>query len=662
MPYSNLFYHLEPITHYAFAFILLFIIVPLLVFKSNYEEIGDKLLSYYMTMVFTIIVIGYLLVIMKLFEFISIVIVFSIMLIMKNWDHFKNMKKRPTISYFLKSLFDFLEGLHFTNGKIIKVWIIVKLGIIREHLKEQFKLTKAIEVILFIIILSIASYIRFFDAIYNAAPPLSDSYVTLAWMKYIDSRVLFHDGIYPQGFHIYLATLFKFSAIDGLYVLRYTGPLNSIFIMLGLYYVIKKFSGNGIGALVAASIYGCFVSFIDWFPIERQVGTNSQEFAFVFIFPALYFLINYCLTNKNQNLYYGMLGTAVIGLVHSFAFVFMGLLIGILLICYLIQMRKISQIIMRLVVCSLLTVVIAIVPIGLGMIFGKELHSSSVDYLLSNNNNNQFYPMLVLVDYTTLACLSINLLLLFNKRITKKERFVILFCVLSGLLTFCIYYFGGTITNSVLVASRSLELWGLMVPFIIGICLSVASKQLSYKKLKVAFFILTISLCTTLLYLKAGPIIGYKLEHNANIEQYLKIRKDMRPKSWLMVSNDEGYSVALGTGFHMHLYDFLHNFDSSKETLTRFGESKPDLSIPPHVFILFEKNIFKVSKDNSIYPLLEPKYKQRETDYIKLVDWLNNHETNDYSVVIYYEDANIIIYYLEGKVARQEQEEAYREM
>jgi hypothetical protein len=562
-------------------------------------------------------------------------------------------KQKSTISYSVKSFFDTLEGLHFTSLLFMKTWMVAHVKRISTNIKEQFSLFQVIKLTITCLILVTAIYIRFYDAIINAAPPLSDSYVTLAWMKYIDARELFHDGIYPQGFHIYLSTLYKFAAIDGLFILRYTGPLNAVFIMMGIYFCVKKWAGTSFGALVAAALYGCFPFVMEWFPLERQVGTNSQEFAFVFIFPTLYFLIKYCLTNNSSYLSSGIAGTAVIGLVHTFAFVFIGLLIGLLIICYFFMIREFNQTVSRLVGYSLLTVVLAVIPMGVGRLLGKEFHSSSVEYLLSQSTR-QVYPNLVFIDYFVLAILGMSIVVFLFKKtlLSRDERFVFLFTVLAGSLTFMIYYFGGVLSNSVLITSRSLELWGLMVPFSIGICLSYLSKPMKRGK-KRSYILFLVSIFLLIFLLNPKPIIGYKLEHNANIEQYLKIRNKEKPKTWLLVSNDEGYSVVLGTGFHMHISDFIAAFDPKFEALTRVGNSEPDETIPPYIYILLEKNVFEVDRSNSVYTLLQPKYIQRQSDYKTLEKWLNEHMEQNHPVKIFYEDANIVIYRLEDEKAKE---------
>jgi hypothetical protein len=605
-------------------------------------------------MVLLIILSGYVLVISKLYEVISIVVMISIIIGLKYYLRLRKEQK-PAISYLTKYLFDILDGLHYTSGRIMFQSVLAQLGLFRTQFKERYQLKHAVEIFLFLVILSVAIYIRFYDVFINAAPPLADSYVTLAWMKYIDGREMFHDGIYPQGFHIYLATLLKFSSIDGLLVLRYTGPFNTLLITIGLYYLIRKLTGNAIGALLASSIYGCLLIYIYWFPIERQVGTNSQEFAFVFIYPVLYFLIRYCLSNKSQYLFIGIIGTSIIGLVHSFAFAFIGLLIGLLIINSLIITRTFSRALFRLAGFSLLTVVIALVPILLGVLLGKEFHSTSLDYLLSNNNK-QSSPSLILIDYITLACLCLTSLLLLSKKMAKHDRFISLFTVMAGFLTFGIYYLGGPITSSVLVATRSSELWGILVPFTIGISFAFIFKHFPKKWSYRTYFLFAAYLSIILYICKPSPIIAYKLEHNANIEQYLKIRSLYRPKTWQIISNNEGYAVSLGNGFHMHINDFIKQYDPKRESLTKYGEMKPNKNLAPDIFLFLEKQMFKVSKSNSIYSILLPEYRQREKAYEELQQWLDHHKSNNFPVDVFYEDTNIIIYHFKVKVAKQKQD------
>jgi hypothetical protein len=654
MDYSSLSYHLNPVIHYLFAFTLLFLLLPKWLFKARFDSWGERIISGYVSMVLMIILSGYVLVVTKLYEVISIVVMISMMI---GWKYYVRIRKeqKPAISYLTKYLFDILDGIHYTSGKIIFQSVLAQLRLFGTQFKEKFQMKHAVEIFLFLVILAVAIYIRFYDVFINAAPPLADSYVTLAWMKYIDGREIFHDGIYPQGFHIYLATLLKFSSIDGLLVLRYTGPFNTILITIGLYYVIRKLTENGIGALIASSIYGCLLIYIYWFPIERQVGTNSQEFAFVFIYPVLYFLIRFCLSNKNQYLYIGIIGTTIIGLVHSFAFAFIGLLIGLLIISSLIITKAFSKALVRLAGFSLLTVGIALIPILLGVLLGKEFHSTSLDYLLSNNNK-QSSPSLILVDYITLTCLCITLLLLLSKKMTKQDRFISLFTVMAGFLTFGIYYLGGSLTNSVLVATRSSELWGILVPFSIGITFSFIFKLLPMKWSFRTYFFFTVYLCIILYICKPSPIIAYKLEHNATIEQYLKIRSLYRPKTWQIISNNEGYAVSLGTGYHMHINDFIKQYDPNREALTKNGEMKPDENLAPDIFLFVEKQMFKVSESNSIYPILVHEYRQREKDYEELQQWLNQHKSNSFPVEVFYEDSKVIIYHLKVKVAKQKQD------
>jgi hypothetical protein len=503
-----------------------------------------------------------------------------------------------------------------------------------------------VEGMTFLTIIGLSAYLRFYDAFTNAAPPLSDSYVTLAWMKYINHRDLFHDGIYPQGFHIYLASIYKFAAVDALYVLRYTGPLNTLMITVGLYIVIRKLTNNLIGGLTASWIYGVVWVIIPLFATDRQAATNSQEFAFVFIFPAIYFLIKYFQTERKEDLLVGLLSTAIIGLVHSLGFALIGLMIGIMIVTSFLALRKKRKIYFQVVVGVIGTVVLSFIPLGIGYLLGKGLNASSAQYLVSQNSSYHF-TILTKIDYVALGFLFLLFLLLFRKQLSRGERFIGIFTFLTGISVFLLYYAGGVLTHSTVIDSRSRDLWGLVIPFCMGITISFLLNALRGKWVGVINILAMFGIIAVTLMYRPSPIIPYKMEYNENIEQYLRISQNYLPQEWMIVSQDEGYAVALGKGFHMHLGDFLKNYNPEAKTLTKFNQGAPDRNIPPHIFIFQEKKVFEVSKTNSIYSILAPKYKQREQEYKELTKWMSIHQKAGNKVKIFYQNQHIIVYQLD---------------
>lgn len=648
MTYSSISVHAFTIFHYTISFLLLFVLLPSWVFTSQYEDRLERWFSGYVKMVLLIIICGYILVITKLYEFLSLFVVFLALYGYQYKKHHEGKEATKVMSYHLKKMFDLLDGLVKYNRSVFITFLNRKYEEYRFKMIESFSWLGLLEGIALAIIICVSSYLRFYDTFVHAALPMSDSYVTLAWMKYIDARSLFHDGIYPQGFHIYLATLFKFAAVDPLFILRYTGPLNSIFTMIGFYFVVRKLTKNGIGAVVAAWLYGILYIVFPFLEIQRQAATNSQEFAFVFIFPAIYFSLKYLLNKGKEDLFVGLACLAILGLVHSLAFALAGMLLVIMIVCTPVILKNRWKEVFHICLGAVITVVLSLLPLGAGFLLGKDFNSSSAEYLVSKQVFS--YPKLNDLDFISLGLLAVLLIILVRKGTSREDRFIGLFTIVAGGSVFFLYYAGGVLTQSTLIASRSADLWGLTIPFCAGIAISYLLKS-NHVIWNVSLSILSIGSILVMLFLyKPEPIIPYKLEYDENIEQYLHIRNTFGPKTWMMVSQEEGYSVALGAGYHMHLGDFLKNYSPNGEALTKTSDGSIDKNLAPNIFIFQEKKLFEVSKTNSVYSILEPQYKRRMAEYEQLTKWINIHKDAGFKVDTFFEDQNIIVYYLRAKV------------
>lgn len=648
MTYATFATHVSPVVHYLMAFSLLFILLPKWLFSTGYVDLADRWFAAYVKMIFFLIISGYLLVLTKTYEVPSLVLLFAFIIAYRVVKREQGKKTDTLKIHLLNYVFNWLDGLLTFRHVDLKLKVSIKLSRLKSSVKKACSLKVIVEGLALLLIIGGASYLRFYDAFANAAPPMADSYVTLAWMKYIDARQLFHDGIYPQGFHIYLATLFKFAAVDAFYILRYTGPFNSVAVTLGLYIMIRKLTKSGIGAITAAFILGVLWMVIpqSLLDIERQAATNSQEFAFVFIYPAVYFFSRYFLEKRKEDLQVGLICTAIIGLVHSLAFAFMGILLGVLVMSAILTLKDSWKPAVHICIGTLLTVVLSLVPIGAGLLLGKQFHSSSAAYLIERKEFVYTYPDLTYIDYSALGLCVVLFLYLFLLKNTRNDRFVGLFMILAVASTFILYFGGGTWTQSTVIESRARELWGIVIPFCVGVSISYLFKWLK-EKWHLVFYIPLI-LLTLLVFIvyKPSPIIPYKLEHQENIEQYMKIRNEYLHKTWMIVSQVEGYSVVLGTGYHMYLGDFLQLYRPDREALTRMGAGSIDDSVAQDVFIFMEKNLFQVAESNSVYELLKPEYARRNQEYTQLAEWMKMHKEAGFNVKTFFENENIRIYHL----------------
>ena len=561
-------------------------------------------------------------------------------------EHSLNMEK--LIFAIQIRIYDYADGL-FDLPRTILWRLKKKRSLMRTAFRGKFNSLFLANAGLFATIFIYAAYLRFYDAFAHAAPAMSDAYVTLAWMKYINGRILFHDGIYPQGFHIILATLQKFAAIDALYVLKYTGPLNGLLISTGIYYFVSRLSGRvqpGIAGFLIYGVLGMFTS-QEW---ARQASTNSQEFAFVFILPAFYLLYQYMKTAKISALWAGTTAVCAAGLVHSLAFVYTGLGMGLLVLASLVtDPRGYWKRACKVCLAGAASVIVSIIPVGIGLLMGKPFHGSSADYLVQKS----YYltvPDLGILDYCALFSMLFVLLYFTFCKKQAGEKLAELFVLLLGLGTFAIYYWGGILTHSVMVSSRAGALWALTVPVCVGMGWSVFSKLIPERKRSIAEVVLTGSLlCFIIFSLKPAPVIPYKMEHDSSVEQYLRISRTFRPTEWMIVSQEEGYALVYGKGYHLMMQDFLAWYNPEEKKLTRWVNGTPEVLVTPDIFIYEEKRIFRADLET-----LNKIYERREREKAELAAWLRRYRACHDNISIFYEDDDLRIWHIHQPPTREE--------
>ncbi|MEB3101830.1 hypothetical protein [Ferviditalea candida] len=642
------------------AWILFYLLLPRFMFRRHLISLIDQSVANYLQMVLLIIVSGYLMVVLKIWELISLLVLFLLFIwrqvyLLQSQDRRREMRDLYSIL-----IFDMMD-------KQIPIASRIKQGVARRSDRlRQFVLEHAVRAdswlfaAAFLTVFGFSAYLRFADTFLHMAPAMSDGYVTLGWMKYIDNRELFVDGIYPMGSHIYLDSLIKFSRIDPIYILKLTGPLNSLLIVFSLFFSVSRLTGNRFGGLFAAAAYGIFGYLLlggDW---ERQAAANSQELAFMFILPTLYFSYRYLEHNKRFYLWISFAGMCVTGLVHSLAYLLVGLGLASMLAAFLtVDVSKYWESAWKSAAAFAVSIAVAVSPIGLGYLLHKTLHSSSLTYLESATQFN--YTPLQTWDFIALGALLLTplLLIIVNQVPALKNRSEIklyAFAFIFGLGTFLLYYAGGHLTKSTLLATRSGQLWALILPFYLGIFASLTFKLFS----KVRFhFIIEIVLLGAFLaagmnYYPVQAISPYKLQWDSEIDQYLQISKEFRRKFWMIVSEEYNYDVVLNSGYHMHIQDFLNDFDPRSPFLTKYPEASRKIYVPPDVFIYYYKDIYRVKPTNAIYPIMAPKYELWEANRVKLQQWIELHDGIHHDVKVYYDGPHLRIYHLHRDLTQQE--------
>ncbi|MHB1125948.1 MAG: hypothetical protein ACYC2T_03175 [Bacillota bacterium] len=97
----------------------------------------------------------------------------------------------------------------------------------------------------------------------------------------------------------------------------------------------------------------------------------------------------------------------------------------------------------------------------------------------------------------------------------------------------------------------------------------------------------------------------------------------------------------------MNIEVLVNAYDPSHKSLTRIGFDEPDLNVPPHVFIIYEKSLRPIQNKQVMNRLKSGYYDRWVLWYQELKHWIDQYLEIHPEVEAYYEDEHIIIYHLE---------------
>jgi len=662
--YASLGNHLYHGLHFLFAFVLLLVLYPRWLFSKLSSDDGlEQAVGNFLRIVPLLVAIGYVLVVTKLFEWLALTTILILLVVTRAMRMKTPEERDETASRWTVWGFDYFEGLISLKKIGLRKYQEAKSKSKDRYRKLVSSVPRMLSIALFAFIILLSAYIRYYDALTSPVPGMSDGNVTLKFMKFIDMRQLFPDGFYPSGLYIILDTIFKYASINSIYVLKYMGPTCIMLVMGGIYFAVSRFTKNKYAGAASMIAYGLLSVLYAGNAYDRQAATNSQEFAFIFVFPALYFYLSYLHGGNKNRLWTAAAGTMAVGSAHMVGYAWLGMGMGLLILLHILVNGK--QDFKRVVFVGA-TGVGASIAVGSPYVLSKlmrvKVHESTGNYLTSRLADI-VSPDITIYDQIALTA---ALLVFIHGLVAWRDRyarFAYLFSSLFVLGTFAVYYYGGTLTKLEVVSVRSEDIWVLCLPFIVGMAwhstmsMMGRSKGADWVQLGLSLSVAVASVA----WVPVKPIIPYKMEWDAAVEQYLRIHSEFTPNSYLIVSpRVQEYAIVLGSGFHMYLGEgdgdphLLGVYDPSKEPLTRFGENKHD-DVAPEIFIFYEKNVFK--QDLSALSTEKPNYDRYEQEYPQLLEWINEYREaheGDGSFSVYYEDENFTVFHLHREESRDE--------
>lgn len=653
--YADFYNQITNFSRYFFAFAFLYVLLPRFLFREQAEGRLDGFMSRYMKMTVLLIMVIYVLVLVKLYELLSLAALLLLLILLAYVLAAKGRGDNLTVlgDNLVRWFYDVVDGrLHPVTA--LKKRCKNEFQACRKMMLHRVNDARSLgQIFLFIAVFAYTAYLRFYDAVLHAAPAMSDAYVTLAWMKYIERKELFHDGIYPQGFHICLSALHKFAACDPLYILKYTGPLNGVLLTLGIYFFVSRLTRQATAGIIAACVYGVLGGLFasGW---ERQASTNSQEFALVFLLPAWYYTISYLKTKSSAHYWAAAASFAVIGLVHALVYFFLAIGVMLLVFVSLALKPKASwQPARRISLAGIASGIIAVLPVAVGFLLRKQFHGASASYLTTEIE--AVYPVVTSLDKIALGGFLLFIIVWIYRHRQTQDLTTGILVSLLGFFSFAMYMFLGKLTGNAVFATRMDLLWSLQIPVGLGAGWYALFALLPLGKRKetcrIAFcFLVTAAL---VVYFRPGPPEPYKMQYDSLVEQYLRISSEYRPTEWMIVS-EEGYALVLGRGYHLSLHDFLNWYAPESGRLVRQVNGAGEVLKTPDIFIFKEKKVFRADFASMI-----PVYEQREKDYQRLDGWVERYRATHDNLSIYYEDPEVQVFHIHQPKTK---EELFREL
>ncbi len=212
----------------------------------------------------------------------------------------------------------------------------------------------------------------------------SDMPVHTYWVNLMDENHIFGAGVYPHGFHCivyYLHAVFGFKTYV---VMRVFGVVQTVFIHLALLVPLRGLCKTRFAPYAGTAIY-LLGDFFKRDTYARYASTLPQEYGMLFIFPTLYFAVAFLQKYSEED------EDAVkkrkwylLGLIISFSLTLtvhfyntmiagvlcVGIAAGYFFRCFRWKYLK------QLIVAAILSVVLAVIPMAIGVALGNPLQGS----------------------------------------------------------------------------------------------------------------------------------------------------------------------------------------------------------------------------------------------------------------------------------------------
>lgn len=582
-----------------------------------------------------------------------------------------------------------------------KLFLIRKIQSIKLKLKsiciELFK-GRIIEWAVFLSVLSYNIYYYSYNSIKYISFGAPDEEVHLYWIQSLIRGKIFPSGVYPHGFHNILSAISVLFGINAATVINYFSIVSMIFIMTMLYFGLRKILKSKYAALLGFMAYS-LLNVFDIEAIYRFQFSIPQEYGMIMLMPMAIFLFKYLSDKKLINLVlFGMCFSMTVSIHFYISIIAICLTISICIVYFYIIIKK--RLFFKLLVCGIISIIIAIAPLATGVALGNEVEQSmdwavrviqgkeyddevTDEQMKDSFNWNIFineaqdeitkhvvYNIKVMYTLIILILLTImyNIFMILLKRSKEVSLYQLSFA-LNQILLILLILCRPLQISTVMESKRVAIFFAYYSPIFIAMQFEVLYRTYGInkttKKIISGLTFIAIPVAFVLIFnnslIKTKPPFYYFQTKGAMLVDN-NIIKNYNDFTWTIVSPVNDISVILNNGYHYELSNFILQQEN-------WNEEKEIIIPTKYVFIYIEKrpiinygNYFYhddiaitnrelVSYDDAIIPLESglnnnEYYKEyRSILMSKAYYWAKEYiKYFPNEMNIYYEDDEIVVY------------------
>jgi len=570
-------------------FFLIFIFIPSRFIRfQNEDGFLDRVFISLTHMVALTIILVHILAFLKLYETLSLIFAYFLTYLGIVWWR-GNSAVNVADALGMKTVVNILDMADGADGlkEGVRKYITGRKEVILAGLPSAMRwFMSPFEGFLPVTALFYSAYLRFDNSFRHAYFGASDCYVHLAWVKYLGSNQIYKDGIYSYGYHAVISSVEKLTLLDPYMVMRFIGPLGGFLLVFAIYYFVYKISRSYPAALLSSFIFGAGAFSGD---VWRQISALPQEFSGIFFLPGIYYAWRYL--EKGHKYYLLLFGecVAITLWIHLYAAVYLVLGSGIACIAAIFTRTADIRRFAYFTTTGIAGSFLGVMPLGIGMLTGKEFHGSLGYIKKSINAGAEGMPSKVeinghLIDTFLTGNVFIDgsffisifmiiasiILLIINK---KRENvifgsfslFTLVMYFMSRAETFGLPLLMDPVRTSSFFSMAAAVIAGLGVYYLFNLVPKIKNNLVDVVyKLTVLLVVFMIGYNYHI-----EPPEGGRMEYDGGVNAYILARQSLPALNWNIISPVEQYSQVLGKGWHYEIWEFVYKYCLVPEMLNR---------------------------------------------------------------------------------------------